>query len=314
VKELLSTAMHRLAQWAMWSVHTGVLERTAGLIERLALGPCAVADGLGFRAYAASDRGEAMAAVALAQRLLVEARQAIPTFCPWAVVCTAADIFVNAGRYRLALQAHEVWPLDAIERGREADREGWATTLMNQAEAQLCLGLDQAAAELLESARPHCQPGSLADHGRRLMQAWLLVHQGQPLAARQEAAAVDPQVMTARYRSEYHYTQSLIARALGETETAIAQAREGLRHARRASSRRNGGLALGAAMLAAGDLEPAIHALEAFAAHPYQAQSGPGLLLLASAYRRAGRAAAAAQAQQWARERDPECAAVIALV
>ena len=55
-------------------------------------------------------------------------------------------------------------------------------------------------------------------------------------------------------------------------------------------------------------------ALEAFAAHPYQCQSGPGLLMLASAYRRAGRQEAAAQAEQWARERDPECAAVSTLV
>jgi tetratricopeptide (TPR) repeat protein len=260
-------------------------------------------------AQEAADRGETETAVGVAGRLLDAAAPHAPSICPWTLVNTAIDIAVNAGRYRFALEAAARWTTAAQELGRQSFPGEWACGRINLAEAQLCRGDAGAAAALLDEAQPAAASNELAMSGLLLMRAWLLAETGAAGAARQVAAKADPRDLGHRYRSEYHYTLSLIARHLGQGELAIKEARAGFAHAWRAASRRNGFFALGSAALAQGEIDRAIAALEAFAQHPYQGQSGPGLLLLASAYEKAGRAAEARQSYQWAIERDPESAA-----
>jgi len=257
----------------------------------------------------AADRGEAENAVNVAGRLLDAAAGQASSICPWTLVNTAIDIGVNAGRYRFAFEAAARWTATAQELGRQSFPHEWACARINLAEAHLCRGDEGAAAAFLDQAEPAALPYQLATNGLLLMRAWLLAETGSAAAARGVAAKVNPDGLGHRYRSEYHYTLSLIARHLGQGELAIKEARAGFAHAWRAASRRNGFFALGAAALAQGEIDRAIAALEAFAQHPYQGQSGPGLLLLASAYEKAGRAAEARQSCQWAVERDPESAA-----
>jgi tetratricopeptide (TPR) repeat protein len=257
----------------------------------------------------ASDRGESENAVGVAGRLLDVAAAQAPGICPWTLVNGAIDVAVNAGRYRFAFEAPARWTAAAQELGRQSFPLEWACARINLAEAHLCRGEDGAATNLLHEAELAASFGELASSGLLLMRAWLLAETGAAGTARNVVARVDARDLGHRYRAEYHYTLSLIARHLGETELAMKEARVGFGHAWRASSRRNGFFALGSAALARGETERAIAALESFAEDRYRGQSGPGLLLLAAAYEQVGRPADARQSYQWALERDPESAA-----
>ena len=261
-------------------------------------------------AKAASDRGDTRLASTTVERVLEVAAVQSPALCLWSVANTAIDISVNAGDYRFALEAAGRWSVEAQAAGRARFPFDWAYSRANLAEAQLCRGEAAAATALLDEADSTDRLDDLAINGLLLMRAWLLAHTGQAAAA----GAVVKQVQRAPlkdYLPEYHYTRSIIARELGELDRAIAEAREGFAHAARASSQRNGFFALGSAALARRELDRGIAALEEFARHPYQGQSGPGLVLLAEAYEKLGRGADARQSYQWAVERDPESAAAV---
>jgi tetratricopeptide (TPR) repeat protein len=300
----------RIISWAIRAVHPRILEGTALVAGSFFGSREARLTSAHARACAAADTGRSGTAVARAGRMLRLSRRHFTDQCPWGFVSAAVDIFINAGRYRLALEASAAWTAEARDLGQRAEPIKWAIHQINLAEALHCLGDNRGAMALLDAAEPSCADFPLAVHGLRLMRAWLCAHLGDVATARTIMATVDSDALGPRYRSECHYTSSLIARAAGDLDVATEEARAGLRCARRAASRRNGLLALGAAAFDAGDLTDAITSLEAFARHPYQGQSGPGLLLLASAYQQSNRQADSLAARAWAAERDPECAVV----
>jgi tetratricopeptide (TPR) repeat protein len=258
------------------------------------------------RAYAAADAGRSQPAARSIERALVLARGRSPSVCDWNTVNAATDIYVNAGRYRHAVAAAERWPAEAQQAGREASPASFALARINMAEALHNLGRNDEALAVLAETEPLVQEDPVGCHGLRLLRAWILAHHGRAAEAREEIARVDSVPLTPRYTAEVFYTRSVIARELGALDEAEREAREGLACARRAASRRNGHYVLGAVLLARGNVEAALAALETFAASRYRGQAACGLVLLAAARERAGDVAGAARAQALAIERDPE--------
>jgi tetratricopeptide (TPR) repeat protein len=259
-----------------------------------------------FRAYAAADSGRSEAAVRAVERALLYARRSSPSVCDWSTANAAADIYVSAGHYQRALAVCEPWPPEAQQAGREATPALSAITHINMAEALHNLGRNDEALAVLADVEAHVQDQPIGCHGLRLLRAWILAHHGRAVEAREEIARVDPVPLTPRYTAEVFYTRSVIARELGALDEAEREAREGLACALRAASRRNGHYVLGAALLARGDVEAALAALETFAAARYRGQAACGLVLLADARERAGDVEGAAWAHTLAVERDPE--------
>ena len=225
--------------------------------------------------------------------------------CPWRFVNAAADLLVNAGRYREALRVSERWSEGARIRGRDADVASYATLQVNQAEALHNLGRDREALAVLDAVEPVIRPLRFAANGMRCLRSWILVHCGQLQAARDELARLDVSALPL-YRAEVCYTHAALERESGDLQRALEYAEEGCVHARRASSVRNGRLMLGSIAALAGDGARALSVFNEAVDSDYQRQGGDGLLRFAALLERQHDREGALRVYRLLIQRDPE--------
>ncbi len=229
-----------------------------------------------------------------------------PLACPWFLVNTATDIYINGGRYQKACGAANRWTPEAQALGREQQPITYAFTLINRAEALHNLGEDEDALRLLQRAEEEPRLPPLGTHGLLLTRSWILTHVGRAAEALGPLSSVDPEVLGPRYGAEYYFTRALVLCALGDVAAGEAAADEGIRRARRAASRRNALQIAARVAVARGNHERAIELLEAARTHSYRGQAASGLVLLGKSYEVTGRLVQACDAYSEAIVADPE--------
>ena len=262
------------------------------------------------RVHAHEALGQTTRAVEGARRLADEAR----TVGDWSLANTAINTFINAGLYREALEVERGWEPQAAHASEDVGDglgpdEQAALAQFNLCEALYNLGDWEAARERLRVVEEAAVGEPLLQQAILMQRAWILAHTGQAadaLAALEQLKREDiPRV----YWSEVSFTRAAALLALGRYDEAGNEAREGLKHARRVASTRNGLFMLGHIARAAGRLEEAARHFEAGAAHPYKGQGGGALLAWGDCLEKLGRGERAREAWRLVLERDPQSAA-----
>jgi tetratricopeptide (TPR) repeat protein len=242
-----------------------------------------------FRVYLAEYTGRTSDAVEFAEALASGP-------CSAHHLNIAVNAFINAGKYRRALEVGEA---DQPPRN--------SLVQLNLAEAEYNLGQWEAALERLDVARQLNNPVSpVVAAGETAQRAWILGHLGRVAEADSAVETVNPMALPHIFRSEFFYTRSLIALASGDAKTALMRADEGLAIAKRASSVRNGVFLRARALAMGGDCTGALREFEGGASHTYQGQGGAALLEWGDLLLKAGREDEARKAWASAVEKDPE--------
>ncbi len=258
--------------------------------------------GLAWLARASCDVGQTGDGIQAIEELLDAFRH---SECPWSLVNTATDLYVNAGRYREALRIPTRWSKVARTAGRKRDELAFALTRINQAEALHNLGDDERALDRLAAVERLVHGSPYALSGLHCLRAWVLVHRGKLRRAREELGKV--QLKTLKdYEAEVLFTWAALERESGNLERALEQAELGRAHAGRASSQRNGKFMV-ASILALMKLdERALAMFRAAVDCSYTAQAGDGLLRFGSFLERKRDFEAARRVYRLVLERDRE--------
>ena len=223
------------------------------------------------------------------------------------VINQAVTSYINAGRYRRALEVAAPWKdLPWNMRLTVQGQQLWALLQINVAEAEYNLGHWDEALRRLERMRDGCVPQGIVKAGDWQQRAWILAHLGRTEAARAAIACVELADLPAVFHAEYHFTRARIAWAEGGTAEALACVERGLDIARRASSFRNGVFLRARIHAAAGATAAALVDFESAAAMRYRAQGGDALLAWGDLLRALGREGEARRAFELTLERDPE--------
>lgn len=225
--------------------------------------------------------------------------------CPFVAINYAVVVFVNAGLYREANELPQRWTFEARRLGRESDPHFYALTCINRAEALWNLGRSDEALALLSKAEEPAKGYPFAEHGLRCLRAWVLVHQGAVDAAREAIDAVDGKAIDG-YEPELFYTRAAIEQREGNLDVASKLANEGLLHARRASSERNGLFLLARTLLLQQRADEAQSLFERAVHHAYRGQGADGLFAWANHLEQMGEAEEARRVYGLIVERDPQ--------
>jgi tetratricopeptide (TPR) repeat protein len=215
------------------------------------------------------------------------------------------NVFINAGRYRRALELEALCPQPASR----YERDMVVLLQVNLAEAEYNLGRWREAEARLEWLPRLDRDLRVSVPGAWQQRAWALAHAGRAADARAAVRRVESGRLPRIYLAEYQYTLAMVALAERDTAAALACVDAGLARARRAASIRNGVFLRARVLAARGDAEPALAEFERAASMPYRGQGGDGLLAWGDLLRTLGREPEALRAYALAGERDPESAA-----
>ncbi|MFY0524287.1 hypothetical protein ACN28I_14320 [Archangium gephyra] len=262
------------------------------------------------RVHAHEALGQTARAVEGARRLADEARRV----GDWSLANTAINTFINAGLYQEALEVERGWEPQAAHSSEGVGDElgpdeQAALAQFNLCEALYNLGDWEAARERLRVVEEAAVGEPLLRQAILMQRAWILAHTGQAAEALAALEQLKREDIPRVYWSEVAFTRAAALLALGRYEEAGNEAREGLKHARRVASTRNGLFMLGHIALAAGRLEEAARHFEAGAAHPYKGQGGGALLAWGDCLEKLGCGERAREAWRLVLERDPQSAA-----
>lgn len=214
----------------------------------------------------------------------------------------AVNAFITAGRYGQALALRVPGPPEPL-----GDRWLWILLELNLAEAEYNLGAWAGALETVDRllALKHPVP-QLIEPGLLQQRAWILAHLGDAAGARDAWARVQPRSLGPLYQAEYAFTGAAVCLAEGQLDRALERVEQGVAHAIRVPSQRNGRFLRARVHAARGATAEALADFEAGAAMPYRGQGGEGLLAWGDLLRSLGRSEEAAAAWRLAVERDPE--------
>lgn len=224
----------------------------------------------------------------------------------------ATNAFICTGRYADAL-AMEGWTREHAGGTPSWDDGQPILHQINLAEADYARGDWDTAWRRLEALqaidpaeREEWSP--LLVHGLRAQRAWVAAHLGLEEPLRAFLDHFDPDALSPLYRAEQHFGVAAVYLQLqtGLHDLALEAAREGQRHAVRASSERNALFLLARIHQARGRTEAALDLYAQGAAHPYRGQGGDALFAWGELLAAEGRAEEAAHAFTLAVARDPE--------
>jgi tetratricopeptide (TPR) repeat protein len=212
------------------------------------------------------------------------------------------NAFINAGRYKRALEVAAPWMAPAPHRLPPL----WPLFQVNVAEAEYNLGRWLDALARLDHMRERCAALGIARAGEAQQRAWILAHLDRAAEARNAMSEVRLGDLPGIFHAEYQFTLAKVALAGRDLPLALQAVDAGLAVARRMSSKRNGLFLRARIHTARQDPVAALKDFEEGAGMTYRGQGGDGLLAWGDLLRSLGREDEARRAFALAVERDPE--------